>query len=158
VRIEIHGELSYLIGQKYMDIALTCPTTIKDIISKLVYLYPQITQVLPRDSIGNWCDYILVIGDGKILKINDCVLLVDMRKAVHVTFKELVPTIETAGIYAFKYKGITNSIRVKTSDISDYGCYGSDPRVSTPEFGKEGVNAVLDYLEEFAHEFVKMKI
>lgn len=84
--------------------------------------------------------------------------LVDMTKARKVDFKNLLPTIETAGIYAFNYKGITNSVRVKTSDISEYGNYGADPRISTSEFGEEEIKTVLDYLEDFSREFVKMKI
>lgn len=84
--------------------------------------------------------------------------LVNMSVAKPAVIKQYTPAVQTQGMNMVSFRGVPLKLRMRTADVSDVGNYGDDPRLSNAVLGKDAIDGVVDFLADFAKEFVKINI
>lgn len=84
--------------------------------------------------------------------------LVDVGAAVPPTTTRLSPGIEVGGIFSLRFRGVRIRSVFRTSDASQPGNLGDDPRAATRERGEAILAAVVDYVAAFLEEFREARV
>lgn len=79
--------------------------------------------------------------------------LVDMTAAAPPATRRLSTGIEVGGIYSLRFRGARIRSVLRTSDASETGALGDDPRTATLERGEAIFRGVVDYVAAFLEEF-----
>jgi creatinine amidohydrolase len=86
--------------------------------------------------------------------------LVDMSEINNeMVLKDVSPVFRATGFSSVEFKGVQVTIPRATPNVTDNGWIGEDhPKTATVEWGKKMLQAMADYLVDFAAEFEKLKI
>jgi creatinine amidohydrolase len=86
--------------------------------------------------------------------------LVDMKEIDRdMKLKDVSRGLKATGFYTVEFKGVQVTIPRQTPHVTDNGWIGPDhPKTATPEWGRNMLQAMADYLADFVGEFEKVKI
>jgi len=86
--------------------------------------------------------------------------LVDMGEIeTNAALHDVSPGLKATGFYTVEFKGVQVTIPRATPRVTDNGWIGPDhPRTATPEWGRKMLDAMADYVVDFAREFEKVRL